>query len=58
MPDILPVRMQDKLRYCKPDVRKQEGIQVIKSLWNAAAIYGGVFSWLNFREIYIYDTLL
>jgi len=29
MPDILPVRMQDKLRHRKPEVRKQ-GKQVIK----------------------------
>ena len=27
MPDILPVRMQDKLRYCKSAVRKQEVIK-------------------------------
>ena len=29
MPDILPVRLQDKLRYRKPELRKQ-GKQVIK----------------------------
>ena len=43
MPDFLPVRMQDQLRYRQPEVRKQDrkGIQVIPEM---SPEHGGIFS--------------
>ena len=44
MPDILPVCLQDQLRYCKPEVRKHKGKQVIAKCRQTGGIfYGGYF---------------
>jgi len=43
MPDLLPVRLQDQLRYRQPEVRKQhrQGKQVIPEM---SPENGGIFS--------------